>query len=446
MLALDYEDAGGDPENARPGGHDFFFFFISGEEPDEEPEPPKKRHSRSASPKAPVAPSSPPDSAPLTPFGQSGPVKAVERPQRAAQTPQTPSGASPLIMDAVQRLSRVHKRTGRASDKSIEQFTGIAALFVEITGVDDVRAVRQHHIAAFVDAMDRLPPTYRRSAAERDKPIAAIIAEAEATGAETGLSAATVNRNLIQLGKVFKGAQSEGIRVDPSVNPSLLRRFEKKNAKDDRDPFTPDDVKRIFAAPVWTGAKSAKRRRDPGEIVVKDWLYWVPLIAAYTGARREEICGLETADIDEEDGVPVIIVRPNARRGLKNAQSQRRIPIHSHLIDLGFLDYVREQRMKDRTNLFHDLNRKSPKSQIGDSTAYLWRNIQNDMLGPQAKKSFHSFRHYAVQGLRAESDVEKHVRAELFGHLVGDIEDDRYGGRAPITALRAAVEALPRVF
>lgn len=231
MLALDYEAAGGDPENARPGGHDFFFFFISGDEPDEEPEPPKKRQPRSASPKAPVAPSPNPDSVPLTPLGHSGPVEAVERPQRAAQTPQTPSGASPLIMDAVQRLSRVHKRTGRASDKSIEQFTGIAALFVEITGVDDVRAVRQHHIAAFVDAMDRLPPTYRRSAAERDKPIAAIIAEAEATGAETGLSAATVNRNLIQLGKVFKAAQSEGIRVDPSLNPSLLRRFEKKTPR-----------------------------------------------------------------------------------------------------------------------------------------------------------------------------------------------------------------------
>ena len=167
MLALDYEAAGGDPENARPGGHDFYFFFISGEEPDEEPEPPEKRQPRSAAPKAPVAPSPNPDSASLTPSGHSGPVKAVERPQRAAHTP---SGASPLIMDAVQRLSRVHKRTGRASDKSIEQFAGIAALFVEITGVEDVRAVRQHHVAAFVDAMDRLPPTYRRSAAERRNP------------------------------------------------------------------------------------------------------------------------------------------------------------------------------------------------------------------------------------------------------------------------------------
>lgn len=294
--------------------------------------------------------------------------------------------------------------------------------------------------------MDRLPPVYRRSVAERDKSIADIITEAEASGAKTGLSAATINRNLIQIGKILGFAHSQGLKIDPHVKPSLLRRFEKKNAKDDRDPFTPDDIKRIFSGPVWTGAKSAKRRREPGDVIMKDWLYWVPLIAAYTGARREEICGLETADVAEEDGVPVFIIRTNARRGLKNAQSERRIPIHSHLLDLGFLDYVRDQRERGRANLFHDLNRKSAKSQIGDSTAYLWRNIQNDRIGAQSKKSFHSFRHYAVQGLRAESQVEKHVRAELFGHLVGDIEDDRYGGRAPIATLRAAVEALPRVF
>ena len=179
---------------------------------------------------------------------------------------------------------------------------------------------------------------------------------------------------------------------------------------------------------------------------MKDWFYWVPLIAAYTGARREEIFGLETADIEDEDGIPIFRIRPNTRRELKNAQSDRRIPIHSHLPELGFLDYVRDQQERNRAHLFHDLNRKSAKSQIGGSTAYLWRNIQHDQICPQEKKSLHSFRHYAIQRLRAEPDVEKHIRAELFGHLVGDIEDDRYGGRAPIETLRAAVEALPRVF
>lgn len=452
-LALDYEAAGGDPEHSRPGGRAFFFFINqSADGPDDEPDPGKKtRPPASDTPdaaKAAETASRPPVSAASTPPPAVVPAQARDLPPEAAPQPGAEGSGQRgnLVQEVVNRLGKVDKRTGRASDKTIEQCAGIAALFVELTGVADVRAIRQHHIAAFVDGMDRLPPVYRRSAAERNKPIAEIIAEAEASGVKCGLSSATINRNLIQMGKILEFAKSQGLRVHPDISPSSLRRFEKKNAKDDRDPFTPEDVKRLFAAPVWSGAKSAKRRRTPGGVVVKDWLYWVPLIAAYTGARREEICGLETADIEEEDGIPVFRIRPNARRGLKNAQSERRIPIHSHLLDLGFLDYVRNQRAQNRAHLFHDLNRKSPKSQIGDSTAYLWRNIQNDQIGPQEKKSFHSFRHYAVQGLRAENPVEKHIRAELFGHLVGDIEDDRYGGRAPMATLRAAVEALPRVF
>ncbi|RWR05100.1 site-specific integrase [Paenirhodobacter populi] len=424
---IDFEAAGGDPA-AIPGVSAFFFFFGNDAAPDDVPEPPKK-----PKPKAEVP-------APETLSRDD----VTPPPRKKRQQPE--SGFSARIRDVVERLSKTHARTGRANAKTLTQMRAVVDLFCEITGVDDVRDVRQQHLALFISTLDSLPPTYRRSEAEREKPITDIIADAEASGVPIGLSVATVNRNLVHIGKVLKAAQAEGLRVDSSLNPSLLRRFSKRAAKDEREAFTPDDVKRIFEAPVWTGSKTAKRRRDPGTVVVKDWLYWIPLIAAYSGARREEICGLETADVSEVDGVAVLLIRPNARRGLKNPQSERTVPIHSHVLELGFLDFVEAQRTAGHKDLFHDLKRKSANSQIGDSMDYLWRHIQADRLGAQPKKTFHSFRHYAVQGLRSESDVEKHVRAELFGHLVGDIEDDRYGGRAPIAALRAAVEALPRVF
>ena len=456
-VAMDYEAAGGNPANF-PGVSAFYFFFGL-TAPDDEPERPKRDAQGPEIADAANAPTRPPVSSALKPTPATTPAQTHEMPpQKAAQPvpaaspraskprPAAPAGFSARIADVVTRMSATHARTGRANAKTLTQMRVIADLFCEITGLDDVRDVRQTHLAGFVATLDRLPPAYRRSAAEREKPIMTIIAEAEVSGVKCGLSVATVNRNLIHLGKVLKAAQAEGLRIDPSVNPSLLRRFSKRAAKDERDPFTPDDVRQIFGAPVWTGCKSAKRRRKPGSVVVKDWLYWVPLIAAYTGARREEICGLETADVEDEDGIPIFRIRVNARRGIKNAQSERRVPIHSHLIELGFLDYVRDQRERKRAHLFHDLKRKSAESQIGDSIDYMWRHIQADRLGPQPGKSFHSFRHYAVQGLRAESDVEKYIRAELFGHLVGDIEDDRYGGRAPVAILRAAVEALPRVF
>ncbi len=379
------------------------------------------------------------------------PATAPAKPRNTRQTaPHRATEGTPershLIRDVVERLGRMDKRTGRATDQSIEQCAGIASLFVELTGIEDVRAVRQTHVADFVDFMDRMPPIYRKSAAEREKPIIQIIEEAKAAGVKTGLSSSTINRNLIQLGKILSYAKDQGMRVHPDVQPTRLRRFKNKSDKEDRDPFTPEDVKKMFAAPVWSGCKSTKRRRVPGTVILKDWLYWIPLIAAYTGARREEICGLETANIEEIEGIPVFRIHPNDRRRIKNAQSSRIVPVHSHLIELGFMDYVENQRTLNRVNLFHDLNRKSFKSKIGDSLQYLWEKIQTDSIGEQEKKSFHSFRHYAIQGLRAENPVEKHIRAELFGHLAGNIEDDRYGGRVPVAQLRTAVEVLPRVF
>ncbi|WP_347268554.1 site-specific integrase [Paracoccus sp. (in: a-proteobacteria)] len=490
--AIEMEAAGMDP--APDGARAFFFFFLH-DAPDDEP--PKKpagktngivRHNHQAPAQAVAAlPTPSPTPAKVTPVAPAvaaiapkprnaptaaatavptqapaEPEPAPERPRlklkrgyekkpRTKREPVTTTrpagdGFSANILDVTERMSRTHARTNRANEKTLTQTKAVAALFCEVTGVTDVRKVKQRHLAIFVDAMDRLPPTYRRSEAERKKTIHQIMAEAEKAGVAVGMSVATINRNLSHLSKIFKAARGEGLKVDASIDPSLLRRIEKTAAKDQRDAFTFKDVQKLFAAPVWTGSKSKRRRREPGSVVIRDWLYWVPLIAAYSGARREEICGLETADISEEDGTPIMLIRPNGRRGLKNPQSKRRIPIHSHLIELGFLDYAQSQRDAGRPELFYDLQRKSAGSQIGDAIDYMWRNIQADQLGPQPKKSFHSFRHYAVQGLRAESDVEKHIRAELFGHLVGDIEDDRYGSQSPIEQLCVAVEALPRIF
>ncbi len=327
-LTIDYEAAGGDPAHLPEGRAFFFFFGLLGDAPDE-PQPPRKPARRAEPPQPPRSAS-----------------EAVAPPRpRLAPARGTSTGFSARIPDVVSRMSATHARTGRANAKTLTQLRAIADLFCEITGLDDGRDIRQHHLVQFVTTLDQLPPAYRRSAGEREKPIAEIVADA-AAGIAVRLSVATVNRNLVHLGEVLKAAQAEGLRIDSSPNPALLRRFSKRAAKDDREAFTPEDVRLLFAAPVWTGCQSAKRRRQPGAIILKDWTFWVPLIAAYTGTRREEICGLETADVGEVDGVPVFHIRSNARRGLKNPQSERLVPVHSHLIELGFLDFAQGQRIE----------------------------------------------------------------------------------------------------
>ena len=61
---------------------------------------------------------------------------------------------------------------------------------------------------------------------------------------------------------------------------------------------------------------------------------WAPWLCAYTGARVAEITRLEESDIIQEDGFYGISIK-QSKTGLA-----RKIPLHPHVIEQGFLDFV----------------------------------------------------------------------------------------------------------
>src|SRR5690606_20223968 len=74
----------------------------------------------------------------------------------------------------------------------------------------------------------------------------------------------------------------------------------------------------------------------------KDWEYWLPLLGLYTGARLEELCQLQKSDIRQTDGLHYIDIHEDndEENQTKSSSSNRRVPLHSHLIELGFLEFV----------------------------------------------------------------------------------------------------------
>jgi integrase len=67
----------------------------------------------------------------------------------------------------------------------------------------------------------------------------------------------------------------------------------------------------------------------------------------YTGARVNELCQLNpSTDFAEEGGISFLSINPETegdtriRKRAKKRSSRRKVPIHSKLIDLGFLDYI----------------------------------------------------------------------------------------------------------
>ncbi|WBU62731.1 hypothetical protein [Paracoccus aerodenitrificans] len=128
-------------------------------------------------------------------------------------------------------------------------------------------------------------------------------------------------------------------------------------------PFTLEEIRKLFAQP---GLNLSSERNA---------LFWNAHLAVYTGARREELAGLETDDITQQNGVPVIFIRSNSHRTLKNGQSERFVPVHPDLIKLGFLDYVASRG----PGLLFDIRKKGKT--YGNFFEYGWQKVRKAVIG-----------------------------------------------------------------
>lgn len=77
---------------------------------------------------------------------------------------------------------------------------------------------------------------------------------------------------------------------------------------------------------------------DPGRNAFKAAKRWVPWLQGYSGARSGEIAQLRGRDIFEQDGLWVMRLTPEA--GTIKTRKPRLVPLHEHLIAMGFLDFV----------------------------------------------------------------------------------------------------------
>jgi integrase len=197
-----------------------------------------------------------------------------------------------------------------------------------------------------------------------------------------------------------------------------------------RLPYSVEDMNTIFRFPVYTIGDRPKA--GCGEAA-----YWIPLIAAFTGARLEEVGQLAVEDIREERGViyfDMTTVGEGQRR--KTESSKRRVPIHSQLIKLGIMDYAKAM---SSGRLFPEVT--SNQGQQSASFSQWWGRYARKHGITDKRKVFHSFRHAAKDGFR-EGGVEEQISDALTGHAPMT-EGRKYGSDAyPITRLKEGIEML----
>ena len=121
----------------------------------------------------------------------------------------------------------------------------------------------------------------------------------------------------------------------------------------------------------------------------------------------------------------------------ENQHSKRIVPVHQHLIDLGFLDHVDKLRSHGQERLFPDWE---PEDKIN---RWFLRKYRSQVGIDDSRKVFHSFRHTLKTAL-ARYGVNRDVSDLITGH-----KDQSVGGisigDASVTMVKAMAEGLNRV-
>jgi integrase len=223
--------------------------------------------------------------------------------------------------------------------------------FVECVGRKAVTAYDVDDMAAFKRALLQYP----RDAGKRypGLPLKKVIEQGH-RDKQPVLAANTVRGKLSSLSAFGKWLESNvaGVRAD-SFSTSLPALGEQEQM----EPFDLPAVKRILNSYAFTGCLSKQNHRLPGEFKVRGWQFWLMLIAAFTGARLNEITQLAVTDVRREKGILVFDFRAlGANQRPKTTGSTRLLPVHPKLIELGLERVVEAARLAGHADLFHEIS------------------------------------------------------------------------------------------
>lgn len=240
------------------------------------------------------------------------------------------------------------------------------------------------------------------------------------------LSAKTIKDSyLAGIRSVFAWAVANGkVRVNPATGVSMKagRRMRVRDSW-----FTPEERSALL---LQASAAKQGKNEPPQRFAGRRWVPW---LCAYTGARVGEMVQLRKQDVRQQEGHWVLAITPEAIT-VKGGEG-REVPIHPHLIEMGFVDFVRNA--PDGYLFMWSGNGRSA-----------WRTAKNRMVEIARKvvpdpniQPNHGWRHtFKTMGLEAR--LPERVIDAICGHRPRTV-GEAYGG-VTVSTKAQAIGRFPR--
>jgi integrase len=201
-----------------------------------------------------------------------------------------------------------------------------------------------------------------------------------------------------------------------------------------RRPWTVSELETLFSQPLHTTYLLPTDKKAGA-----DAAYWLPLLGLYTGARVGELAQLRLKDVETVGQISVLSITDEGEgQSVKSDAGIRKVPLHSELIRMGFLDYVAMMKGQNQSLLWPALATRE-----GKPGGYFsqWFGEYRRSLGFGMYPDFHCLRH-TVRSQMAEAEVSEQVMDAVVGHEIKGSTGAKVYTHRSLMALKRAIEVL----
>ena len=389
---------------------------------------------------------------------------SAQPPAIAGPDGETPPKGIPLpVCEFMGRCEKLIKSKRNWEDKTAQDVRVVTSMFVGILeeyGVEQSTQITQFHIGQLRDHFDEIPARYGQSARLRKlstkdlrEAAAKQVGMAKARGEEPpqiGLGAATIRKHLANIAEFLRYLRGRGFAVAEFTMDGLRpAKIKPGDIRTLTDKPGADRLRPLFRLSMFTGCLNADEQEVPGDQVFHSANYFVPMLLAYLGPRRNEITGLAAKDIVETPNGWALDIRPNHLRRIKNAQSARMLPVPDEVLRLNFVPYVKAIRDLGYQALFPELFHPTRKNDPGDRfykdfvpLVHASREAHEDL--ELWERVLHALRHGQANVLR-QSGVSIENIDDISGRLSSGETSTRYTNVAGLPLIRDILSKYPSV-